>query len=72
MKTKELIELLEANGWVYQRTRGDHRVYYKAGMRRSISIPGKLSNDLKEGTYQGILRQAGIKEIVRQKEHENN
>ncbi|KAA6328152.1 hypothetical protein EZS27_022924 [termite gut metagenome] len=72
MKTKEVIKLLEENGWIYQRTRGDHRVYYKAGMRRTISIPGKLSNDLKEGTYQGILRQAGIKEIVRQINNENN
>jgi predicted RNA binding protein YcfA (HicA-like mRNA interferase family) len=72
MKTKELIKLLEDNGWVYQRTRGDHRVYYKAGMRRAISIPGKLNNDLKEGTCQGILRQAGIKETVRQIRNEDN
>ncbi|KAA6321135.1 hypothetical protein EZS27_029173, partial [termite gut metagenome] len=38
MKVKEVIKILEENGWVYQRTRGDHRIYYKKGARRSTML----------------------------------
>lgn len=61
MKVKEVIDLLEQNGWEYVRTRGDHRMYYKKGARRPIPIPGKLSDDLKDGTLGSILREAGLK-----------
>ncbi|KAA6323529.1 hypothetical protein EZS27_027041 [termite gut metagenome] len=72
IKTKELIKLLEENGWVYQRTQGDHRIYYKKGARRSIPVSGKLNSDMKEGMFRNIVREAGIKETIRQKENENN
>ncbi len=32
MKAKELIRLLEANGWVLLRTRGDHRIFKKEAL----------------------------------------
>ncbi len=31
MKVKEIIRLLEANGWVLSRIRGDHRIFKKDG-----------------------------------------
>lgn len=49
-KVWEVIELLEANGWQYLRTRGD-----------SIIVPGKRNGDLPEGTYRAILKEAGLK-----------
>ncbi|WP_321480473.1 type II toxin-antitoxin system HicA family toxin [uncultured Bacteroides sp.] len=61
MKVKEVIALLEGDGWEYKRTRGDHRIYYKPGARRPIPIPGKLNDDLKDGTLGSILREAGLK-----------
>lgn len=33
----------------------------KKGARRPIPIPGKLSDDLKDGTLGSILREAGLK-----------
>ncbi|KAA6317206.1 hypothetical protein EZS27_032602 [termite gut metagenome] len=66
MKTKEVIKLLEENGWVYQRTQGDHRIYYKKGARRSVPVSGKLNSDMQEGMFRSILRETGIKEIVNQ------
>ena len=56
-KVREVIELLEADGWEFKRMRGDHRIYYKKGARRPIPIPG----DLKDGTLGSILREAGLK-----------
>lgn len=60
-KVKEVIRLLESAGWIYKHTRGDHRIYCKEGARRPIVVPGKLSADLPEGTYNSILREAGLK-----------
>jgi predicted RNA binding protein YcfA (HicA-like mRNA interferase family) len=62
MKVKEVISLLEENGWEYRRTKGDHRIYYKKGARRPIPIPGKLNDELKDGTLGSILREAGLKD----------
>ena len=60
-KVKEVILLLQINGWRLARTRGDHRIFVKQGARRPIPIPGKDSKDLPEGEYQAILREAGLK-----------
>ena len=61
MTVKAVIALLEENGWKYIRMRGDHRIYYKEGARRPIVVPGKESDDLKDGTLGSILREAGLK-----------
>lgn len=29
MKVKEIIKMLEEDGWVLQRIKGDHRIYFK-------------------------------------------
>ena len=57
---KEIIALLEANGWKYVGTKGDHRKFYKDGARRPIIVAGKMSDDLPEGTLSSIIREAGI------------
>jgi len=61
MSVREVISLLEKNGWTFRRMKGDHRIYYREGARRPIVVPGKLSDDLKEGTLNSILREAGLK-----------
>ena len=60
-KVREVIELLEENGWVYIKTKGDHHNFYKLGAKRPIIIAGKASDDIAEGTYHSILRSAGLK-----------
>lgn len=61
---KEVIQLLEDNGWHYIGTRGDHHKYYKEGARRPIIVPGKANDDLAQGTLQSILREAGLKQTT--------
>ena len=61
-KIKEVKALLEANGWMHVRTRGDHFIYRKEGAPRPIVVPGKPNDDLAIGTLSSILRQAGLKE----------
>ncbi len=60
-KVKDVISVLEGNGWQFVRMRGDHRIYYRKGARRPIVIPGNLNDDVKTGTLSSILREAGLK-----------
>ena len=59
-KVKEVILLLQLNGWNLDRMKGDHRIFEKKGMR-SIPVSGKESEDMPEGLYRAILRQANLK-----------
>lgn len=56
-KVRDVIEMLEADGWVHVRTRGDHRMFWKKGARRPITVPGDFSDDMKIGTLKSILRE---------------
>ena len=59
-KVKEVILLLQLNGWHLDRMKGDHRIFEKKGMR-FIPVSGKESEDMPEGLYRAILRQANLK-----------
>jgi len=59
-KVKEVIHLLEINGWRLVRVRGDHRIYRKEGCVRPVVVPGKDSEDLAEGLYRSIIREAKL------------
>ena len=45
-KVRAVKALLEANGWKYSRTKGDHAIYRKEGAPRSIPIPGKDNDEV--------------------------
>lgn len=60
-KVKEVILLLEINGWRLVRTKGDHRVFKKIGAVNNICVPGKDSQDMPEGEYRAIVRDANLK-----------
>jgi predicted RNA binding protein YcfA (HicA-like mRNA interferase family) len=60
-KVKEAISLIEKDGWFISRTRGDHRQYKHNIKKGLVTIPGKFSDDLAPGTYNSILKQAGLK-----------
>ncbi|MDR9404214.1 MAG: type II toxin-antitoxin system HicA family toxin [Halothece sp. Uz-M2-17] len=61
MKVKEIIRLIENDGWQLARTRGSHRQYKHPTKPGLVTIPGKPNDDLAPGTENSILKQAGIK-----------
>ena len=61
MKVKEIIELLERDGWYLVRTRGSHRQYKHPAKKGKVTVAGKLSDDLGPGTLNSILKQGGLK-----------
>ena len=61
MKVKEIIKLIEQDGWCLARTRGSHRQYRHPIKPGLVTISGKFSADLAPGTTESILKQAGLK-----------
>jgi predicted RNA binding protein YcfA (HicA-like mRNA interferase family) len=56
----EMCRLVEANGWLLQRTKGSHHIYSKPGERRILSIPVHGNRNLKPGLANRIARDAGV------------
>ena len=59
MNAKELVQLLQKNGWTLKRISGSHHVMKKDGKRLSVPVHG--SKDLSRGTLLTILKEAGLK-----------
>ena len=59
-KVKEIIKLIESDGWFLVRTKGDHRQFKHATKKGTVTVPGKLSDDLDPNTAKNILIQAGL------------
>ena len=62
MKVKEVIRLLEGEGWFLVATRGSHRQYKHPVRPGRVTVVGKPSDDLAPGTLNSILKQSGLKE----------
>ena len=61
MKIREIVVILEEDGWVLVRTRGSHRQYKHPQKRGVVTIAGKPGDDLAPGTLNSVLKQAGLK-----------
>ena len=57
MKTKDLIELLEKNGWRFKRHGANHDIYVKGSERESIV----RHRETDERLAQAIIRRRGLK-----------
>jgi len=60
LSPKYLIKMLEQNGFMFQRSKGSHHLYYNPSTRKTIVVPVHGGKDLKKGTYFEILKQSGI------------
>ncbi len=60
MKVKDVIKLIEKDGWYLVRTKGSHRQFKHSIKSGLVTIPGKLSDDLAIGTLHSIYKQAQL------------
>jgi predicted RNA binding protein YcfA (HicA-like mRNA interferase family) len=60
MKHREIIKLLEADGWRHTRTSGSHAIY-KHEQKPGIVVVPIHTRDLAKGIAAAILKQAGIR-----------
>jgi predicted RNA binding protein YcfA (HicA-like mRNA interferase family) len=61
MKVRDVIEMLERDGWFLDRTRGSHRQYKHPAKSGVVTVPGKPGDDLAVGTLNSVLKRAGLK-----------
>ncbi|HEV8610268.1 MAG TPA: type II toxin-antitoxin system HicA family toxin [Thermoanaerobaculia bacterium] len=61
MKTREVVRLIEADGWYLVRTRGSHRQFRHPDKPGRVTVPGHPNHHLAPGTLRSILKQAGLK-----------
>jgi len=61
MKAREIIKLIEKDGWYEVRQNGSHRQYKHRIKKGLVTIPiHRLSNDLTPGLEKSILKQSQI------------
>ena len=62
MKVKEIIKLIEKDGWYLVAQKGSHRQYKHKTKSGRVTVPDHGQNkDLAKGTENSILKQAGLK-----------
>lgn len=62
LTVKEVIRLLERDGWFLVATRGSHRQYKHAIKKGRVTVAGKASDDMAVGTLNSIRKQADLKD----------
>ncbi len=63
MKVREVIRLLEADGWRVMVTEGSHRQFKHLTKSGRVTVSGHLGEDRPKGTLASIKRQAGLKGV---------
>ena len=62
MKVRDVLRRLADDGWEVVAQKGSHRQLKHPTKPGKVTVPGKPSDDLPEGTYKSILRQAGLED----------
>ena len=62
MKIRDVIRMIEDDGWYLVATKGSHRQYKHAAKTGRVTIAGQPGHDLAPGTLNSVLKQAGLKE----------
>lgn len=60
VKVREVVRMLEDDGWLLVRTRGSHHQYKHPTKAGLVTIPGNRNHELAPGTLNSILKQAGL------------
>ena len=60
MKVRDIIKLIEDDGWYLVVTKGSHRQYKHPSKPGRVTIAGHPSHDLAPGTQSSIFKQAQV------------
>jgi predicted RNA binding protein YcfA (HicA-like mRNA interferase family) len=60
MKVRDLIKLIETDGWYLVATKGSHRQYKHSMKSGRVTIAGHPGDDLAPGTLNSVLKQAQL------------
>ena len=62
MKVREVIKMLEDDGWYLARTKGSHRQFKHPEKAGTVTVSGNLGVDMPIGTLKSVWRQAQLEE----------
>jgi len=60
VRAREVARVVQSIGFVLDRQRGSHAMYYRAVDQRRVVIPMHAGKDLKPGTLRGIITDMGL------------
>ena len=60
-KVKHLIKFIEGDGWNLHRTKGSHKHFKHPIKPGIVTVPKQLNVDIRLGTLNSVLKQAGMK-----------
>ena len=63
MKVREIVKLLQEDGWYLIRIRGSHQQFKHPKKPGKVTVPGNGNQDLHPGTLASTLRQSQLKEV---------
>ena len=61
MKVRDVVKLIEADGWYLVVTKGSHSQYKHPTKPGRVTLAGHPGHDLATGTLSSVLKQAQIK-----------
>ena len=61
MKVRELVKMVERDGWVLVRMRGSHRQFKHPVKSGTVTVAGNAGVDVPPGTLNNVLKQADLK-----------
>jgi len=62
MKVRDIIKMIESDGWYLVATKGSHRQYKHPPKPGRVTIADHLSHDLAPGTLNSVLKQTKLNE----------
>jgi predicted RNA binding protein YcfA (HicA-like mRNA interferase family) len=63
LKVRDIIKIIEQDGWYIITTKGSHRQYKHPVKAGRVTIAGHPNDDLAAGTLNSIFKQAKLKEV---------
>ena len=61
MKVREVIRMLQDDGWRLVVTKGSHRQFTHPTKLGRVTVSGQLGDDMPKGTLASVKRQAGLR-----------
>jgi predicted RNA binding protein YcfA (HicA-like mRNA interferase family) len=60
LKVRDVLKLIEADGWAFHSQRGSHRQYKHPTKPGRVTVAGKAGDDIHPKTLADVLKQAQI------------
>jgi predicted RNA binding protein YcfA (HicA-like mRNA interferase family) len=60
VKVREIIGELEEDGWLQTRQVGSHHQFRHPSKPGTVTVPGRMGDELAKGTVGSFVRQAGL------------